>query len=247
VLVDELVDRGLVNRFHAFELEAHPDPSIAPRDAAFRFDVALGARQPEAGAQLGGALERAHRADRQAALAQVQGERRGDGVAESVGDGNPEHDPGAAAAVEIVGKQVGRQRGQDVLHGAVLVDVPGNPQRREIADFIRAGNGAAEHQDRQPPLIDFPDRPHKLDPTGMGQPEIEYDQVDARKVRTNTGQQLRGALHREGGVSGAEERCCEPIPNEGSVVGDDDSLGGWHGSRVRRRHAEGIGGTVEKR
>ncbi len=52
VLIDELVDLGLIGRIDLLELQAHPDPAIAPRDARLGFDVALRARQAEPRAQL---------------------------------------------------------------------------------------------------------------------------------------------------------------------------------------------------
>ena len=96
------------------------------------------------------ACERAHRADREPALAQVERQRRGDGVAEPVGDRDPEHHPRAAAAVEVVGKEVRRERRQDVLHRAVFVDVAGDAQRRQLAHLVGGGDRAAEDQQRQP-------------------------------------------------------------------------------------------------
>ncbi len=126
MLVDELVDRRLIGRFDLLELQAHADPAIAPGDARLRFDVALRSGQPEAHPHLRSLLERAHRPDRHAPLAQVQRQRRGDRVAEPIGDRDAEHDARAAAAVEVVGEEVRRQRRQDVLHRAVFVDVAGD-------------------------------------------------------------------------------------------------------------------------
>ena len=205
------------------------------------FDVALRAGQPEAGADLRSVLERAHRADRQPALAQVQGQRRGDGVAEAVGDGNAEHDARAAAAVEVVGKQVRRERRQDVLDGAVLVDVAGDAQRGQVAHLVGGGDRAAEDEDGQPPLIDLADGAHQLDPAGVRQPEIEDDQIDSREVGAHAREQLRGALHRERGMTGAEEGRGEAVPHEGGVVGDDDGLGGCHDLEPDAVTPDGIG------
>ncbi len=95
--------------------------------------------------------------------------RGGNRVAETVGHRDPEHDARAAAAIEVVGEQVGRQRRQDVLDRAVLVHVAGHAKRRQVADLLGARDGAAENQDRQPPLIDLPDGPNELDPAGMRQ------------------------------------------------------------------------------
>ena len=50
----------------------------------------------------------------------------------------PSDDARAAAAVEAVGEQVRRERRQDVLHRAVFVDVSGDAERGELADFVGA-------------------------------------------------------------------------------------------------------------
>ena len=139
-------------------------------------------------------LERAHRADGEAALAQVQRQRRGDRVAEAVGDRDAEDDARAAAAVEVVGKQVRRERRQDVLHGAVFVDVAGDAERGELAHLVGAGDRAAEHQDRQPPVVELADRADQLDAAGVRQPQVEHDQVDPVEIGADARQQLRRAL-----------------------------------------------------
>ena len=73
VLIDEFVDRGLIERIDLLELQPHPDAPVAPGDARLRLDVAL--RSRAAGSARGSwrpFLERAHRADRHAPLAEVQ-------------------------------------------------------------------------------------------------------------------------------------------------------------------------------
>src|SRR3954471_19794455 len=59
--VDECVDHRLVRGLDLLELDAHGDTPIAPRDAAFRVDIALGSRHAEAHLDLRGAVERARR------------------------------------------------------------------------------------------------------------------------------------------------------------------------------------------
>src|SRR5213078_3817838 len=59
-------------------------------DAEGRVDVLLRTRHPEADLDLGSAVERARRADGDAAVTQVQRERRGDRVAEAVLNRDPE-------------------------------------------------------------------------------------------------------------------------------------------------------------
>ena len=124
----QLVDGLLIRGLDAFELQAHSHPAIAPRDARLGFDVHLRAGQSEAGADFRSLFERAHRADRDASLAQVERERGGDGVTESIRDRDAEDDARAAAAVEVVGEEVRRERGQDVLNRTVFVHVPGDAE-----------------------------------------------------------------------------------------------------------------------
>src|SRR4051812_26800038 len=106
VRVDEVVDDRLVRRIDDLELDAHADAAIAPRDVAFGVDVLLGARHAEADLDLRSALERAGRPDGDAAVAEIEGQRGGDRVAEPVLNRDPQHHARAAAAVEVVGKQV---------------------------------------------------------------------------------------------------------------------------------------------
>ena len=159
------------------------------------------ASSPAAGSGLGSwpPWQRAHRADRQAAFAEVQRQRRGNGVAEPVGDRDAEHDARAAAAVEVVGEEMRRERRQDVLDGAVLVDVAGHAERGQIADLLGVGDRAAEDQDRQPPADRScgwcaPDRRRR-----HGAAAGRARSGRSREVRPDTGQQLRGALHRQRG------------------------------------------------
>src|SRR4029453_17773911 len=131
---------------------------------------------------LGAALERAGGADGDAAVTEVEGQRRGDGVAEAVLNRDAEHGPRAAAAVEVVGKQVRRQRRQDVLHGAVLVDVAGDAERRQFAHFLGVGDRAAENQHRQPPVVQLADRPYEIDTGSVRQPQVDDDEIDVLEI-----------------------------------------------------------------
>ena len=162
------------------------------------------------------------------ALAQIQRQRRGDRVAEPVGDRDAEDDARAAAAVEVVGEEVRRQRRQDVLHGAVLVDVAGHAERRQLAHFVGVGDGAAEHQDRQLAVIELADRADQLDAAGMRQPQIQDDQVDPLEIAADAREQFRRALDGQRGVPGSEQSRGEAVTDERRVVGDDDCLGRRH-------------------
>ena len=84
-------------------------------------------------------------------MTEVQRQRGGDGVAEAILHRDAEDRPRSAAAIEVVGKKMRRQGRQNVLHGAVFVEVPGDPERRERPDFVGVGNRAAENEDRQSP------------------------------------------------------------------------------------------------
>src|SRR5476649_1528918 len=108
VRVDEVVDDCLVGGIDDLELNAHADAAVAPGHVPFGVDVLLRSGHAEADFDLGGAVERAGRPDRDAAVAEVQRQRRGDGVPEAVLDRNAQHDVRAAAPVEVVGEQVRR-------------------------------------------------------------------------------------------------------------------------------------------
>src|SRR5262245_55058454 len=154
VAVDELVDGRLIAWSDLLELQSHPDAPIGPGHACLRFDIACCPGQPKADLQARALIERARRADREAAATQVQRQRRGDGIAEPISHRNPEDDPRAAAPVALAWKEVRRESGKNVLYRGVLVDVPGDPQRGERPHFGGAGDRAAEDQDGQPSALD---------------------------------------------------------------------------------------------
>ena len=72
MLVDEDVDRLLIGRVDPLELQSHSDATIAPRDARVGLDVQLRTWQSKSYANLCVLIERAHRANRHAAFAEVQ-------------------------------------------------------------------------------------------------------------------------------------------------------------------------------
>src|SRR5437660_10295094 len=82
--VDEVVDDRLVLGHDGVELHAHADAAIAPRHLALGVDVLLATGHAEANADSRAGLERARRADGDAAVAEIQRERGSDGVAEAV-------------------------------------------------------------------------------------------------------------------------------------------------------------------
>ena len=117
-----------------------------------------------------------------------------------------------------------RQRRQDVLHGAVFVDVAGDAERGEVAHFLGVPDRAAEHENRHPPVVDLPDRADQLHAAGMRQPQVEHEQIDAGRVGAHAGEQLCRALDGQRLVPGREERGREPVAHEGGIVGDNDGL-----------------------
>ena len=151
---------------------------------------------------------------------------------------SPETKTGLAALVERFGKQVRGNGGQDVLDGAVLVEVAGDAQRRQLADFVHAGHRAAEHQDRESPLIQLPDPPHQLDTRRVRHAQIERDQIEIRQVRAHVRQQLRDALDHQRAMPRGVERGHEAIPHKWCVGGDENGLAcdrcGRHNARMTR-------------
>ena len=134
--------------------------------------------------------------------------------------GMPDHHARAVAPVEGVGKQVRRNRRQDVLDRAVLVEVAGHAERRQLAHLVDARHRAAEDQDREMPLIELADSSHQLDAGGMRHPQIEHDQIELGEVGAHVREQLRHALDDHGAVSCRIERGHEPITHERRVGGD---------------------------
>ena len=219
--VDEFVDHSLIGDFDFLELQAHAMTPVAPGDAALGIDVPLRTRQPESEPDLRAALEWARGADGDAAATEVQCQRRGDCVAESVGNGNAEHDARAAASVEVVGKQMRRERRKDVLHRAVFVDVAGHAESRKRAHFLRCRDRAAEHQDRQTAVVELSNAADEIDASGVWEAKIDDQQIELSQVGADPCEQLGCALHGDGAMAGGLERGFEPVAHECRIVGDE--------------------------
>ena len=144
----------LIGGVNAFELQAHSNARITPADAGVRIDVLLRRRQPEAKPRFGVGFERTRGPDGDAAAAQVQCQRRGNGIADAIGNWNSDHDARAGASVETVRKQMWCERGQDVLNGAVLVQVTGDAESSQLSHLVGIRHRAAEHEDRQSAVIE---------------------------------------------------------------------------------------------
>jgi hypothetical protein len=111
-----------------------------------------------------------------------------------------------------------------VLHGAVLVDVAGDAERRQLAHLVGVRDRAAEDQDRQPSLIQLADRSHELHPGIVRQPQIQHDQIDVREIGEHARHQLGRALDDDRLVACVLDRRAESIAHERGIVGDDDGL-----------------------
>ena len=240
MLVDIVVDGGLVARVHPLELQAHAHAGVAPGYPAQGLDVEGRPRQPEPGVDLAGGAQRVHGPHREPPGADVQGHRGGDGLVDAVGDRNGEDDARAAAAVEAVGKQVGRQRRQDVLRVAVLVHVAGDAERGQGPHLGGAVDRSAEEDDRKPGRA----RPYLTKEgvvVAVGQPEIEEQEV-YRIVRVAEPiQEHRGAGRPERAMTGLVQGIGESSAD--SVVAGGEE----HGARTGSRHGHGRHRTAAAR
>src|SRR4030095_2920124 len=112
-------------RLDLLKLHAHAHATIAPRDSRFRIDVLLRSGKAEAEPYPRVLFERTRCPDSDAAVAQVQRECGGNGVAEAVGNRNSQNDTWAGAAVVVVGEQMRSERRQNMVNTAVIVAVAG--------------------------------------------------------------------------------------------------------------------------
>jgi len=167
-------------------------------------------------------VEGTRRPDRDAAPAQVQSQGRSDRAAEVVLDRDGQEDPRARASVERVGKEMRRQRWQDVLRGAVLVDVARDTERGELPHLVRARNRPAEHQNGQPSQVERPDGTYQLNTRAIGQPRVEHDQVDLPSGARQLIEQRRARADGNRTMTTGFERSTKSIADELGVVGDDD-------------------------
>jgi hypothetical protein len=111
-----------------------------------------------------------------------------------------------------------------VLDGAVLVHVTGDTQGGELPHFLGVRDRTAEHENRQPALVELPDDPHQLHAARMRQPQVQDDEVDYVPVGLHPCQQLGGRLERNGAMTRLLERVGEAIPHERRVIGDEHGL-----------------------
>ena len=120
MLADEVVYGGLIDGRELCELQAHADAAFGPRDSSLGVDVLRRARKPESHLHVRTRLERIGGPDRKPAVADVQRERRRDRVAKPIRDRDAEHDAWTRAAIVLLGKQMRRKRGHDVLNRSCI-------------------------------------------------------------------------------------------------------------------------------
>ncbi len=101
---------------------------------------------------------------------------------------------------------------------------PATPERRELAHFVGAGNRAAENQNRQPAVVELADAAYEIHPCGVGQPQIDDEQIDVRQVRAHAGEQLGGASYGDRTMTGTLECGFEAVPDECRVIGNQDGF-----------------------
>ena len=118
-----------------------------------------------------------------------------------------------------------------MLHGAVLVDVAGDAECRQLAHFVGAGHRAAEDENRQPALVHLADVADDVEAGRVGQPQIEDEQIELRQVDAHAREQFGGAFDGQGAMSGALDRRLEAVADERRVIGDEDGLR-WSSQRV---------------
>ena len=97
---------------------------------------------------------------------------------------------------------------------------PATPSEASVAHFVGAGDGAAENQNRQPPIVELADAAHEIDARCVRQPEIDDEQIELRQICTHAREQLGGAFDRDGAVTCALDRGLEAVPHEGRVIGN---------------------------
>src|SRR5688572_19100392 len=198
--------------------------AIAPGDFPLGVDITFGSREAKPEAHACTILERAGRPYGDAPAADVEGQRGGDGVAEPVGDWNAQHDARASASIEIIGKQMRRQRREDMLHRAVFIHITGHAKRAQLAHFLGACYRTAENQNRQAPIVELADAADQVDPRRVRQTQVDDEQVELREVGAHASEQLGGAFDGDGAMAGAFEGALEALAYERGVVGNKNGL-----------------------
>src|SRR5262249_3475833 len=119
---------------------------------------------------------------------------------------------------------------KNVLTGAVFVEIAGDAERGQRAHFVGVRDRAAENQNREPAVVQFPDGPDQIDTRRVWQAQVEHHEINARQIGLDAGEEFRRALDDDGLMSGILERRAKPVADKGSVVSDKDGLGGDGGA-----------------
>jgi hypothetical protein len=140
---------------------------------------------------------------------------------------------------------VRRQGGNDVLNGAVLVDVARHAECAELAHLFGVCDGAAEDHDRRPKPLDAAKRADDRDALRLGQTKVEHHEVDWLFL-AGAEQQFGTGAHGGDDVPRRLERHPETVADERGVVGDEHRLHGdcrLTGHHTRRHDTLHIGLT----
>ena len=152
-------------------------------------------------------------------MADVDGQRGGNRVAEAVGDRNAERDAWARSPVRRIREQVRQKRRQYVLYRGVFVDVTDHTQRVELSDLVGAGNRSTEDDDACS-MVELSNGLQKCDAVALGKPQIEDDQVEAGGIGANLREEFLARLRGDGAVTGGFDGRLEAIAHERGIVGD---------------------------
>ena len=115
-------------------------------------------------------------------------------LADAVRHRHAHHHARAVAPVEGLGKQVRRNRRQDVLDRAVFVEVAGHAERRQLAHFVDARHVPLKTRIGSCPSSSLRIRLHQLDARRVRHPQIEHDQIELVEVGADVREQLRHAI-----------------------------------------------------
>ena len=123
VRVDEFVNRLVVRRVELRELNPIPvrRSTHATRASASIPFLSLVARKSEADRHCRALFLGACGPDRESAPADVEREGGGNRVSQAVRHRNPQHDAWIGQAIAVIGEQMGREGGDDVLDCGVFV------------------------------------------------------------------------------------------------------------------------------
>lgn len=212
---------------HCFELKTHSQIRVTPCDASLGAQLAIDARESKSHVNDGADIERRHRANREAALADVGRETRNDLLADAIRYGCSEEDAWRRSPIEVVWKEKRRQDWKNGRRRAILVDEASDTQTIERSCFGRIGNRSAEDDDRHMPV----ERSHstdEVDTRRAGEMKIEEDKIGRRGFASKALQQLLSGNGRDGAMAHFDERGPKAFAHLGYIFGNED-CSGYHG------------------